>query len=61
MVNSPLANAGDPRDIVLIPGSGRYPGVRNGNLLQYACLKMFMNRGTWWAKIHEVTESDMTE
>ena len=29
-------NAGDPG---LIPGSGRSPGGRNGNLLQYSCLE----------------------
>ena len=29
------SNAGDPG---LIPGSGRSPGERNGNLLQYSCL-----------------------
>ena len=31
MVNSPSANAGDARDIDLIPGSGRSPGGGNGN------------------------------
>ena len=29
------ANAGDTG---LVPGSGRSPGVGNGNLLQYSCL-----------------------
>ena len=29
-------NAGDPGSI---PGSGRSPGERNGNLLQYSCLE----------------------
>ena len=33
------ANAGDTRDMGLIPGSGRSPGVGNGNPLQYACLE----------------------
>ena len=42
------------------PGSGRAPGVGN-DLLQYACLENFMDRGIWWAKVHEVTESDMTD
>ena len=27
----PPANAGDMRDVGLNPGSGRYPGVGNGN------------------------------
>ena len=30
------ANAGDTRDMDLIPGLGRSPGVRNGNLFQYS-------------------------
>ena len=29
------ANEGDARDVGLIPESGRFPGVINGNLLQY--------------------------
>ena len=29
----------------LIHGSGRYPGVGNGNLLQYSCLENSMHRG----------------
>ena len=31
-----------------IPGSGRSPGKRNGNLLQYSCLKNSMGRGPGW-------------
>ena len=31
MVKNPLANAGEIRDAGLIPGSGRSPGVGNGN------------------------------
>ena len=30
------ANAEDTRNVGLIPGSGRYPGVGNGNPLQYS-------------------------
>ena len=30
----PSANTGDARDVVLIPGLGRPPGVGNGNPLQ---------------------------
>ena len=37
------------RDLGLIPGSGRYPGEGNGNLLQYPCLENSMDRGVWWA------------
>ena len=36
VVNTPPANAGDAG---LIPGSGRSPGVGNGNLLQYSYLR----------------------
>ena len=32
------ANAGDLGHLGLIPGSGRFPGVGNGNPLQYSCL-----------------------
>ena len=33
------ANAGDTEDVNLIPGLGRYPGVRNSNPLQYSWLE----------------------
>ena len=34
----------------------------NGNALQYSCLENPMDRGVWWATVHEVIkESDMTE
>ena len=36
MVKNPPANAGDTRDVDSIPGLGRSPGVRNGNLFQYS-------------------------
>ena len=41
-----------------IPGSGRSPGVGNGNPLQYSCLKNSMKRGAWWVTVHGVAESD---
>jgi len=53
VVNSP-AKAGAA---VSIPGSGRSPGGRNGNLLQYSCLENSMDRGAWRATIHGVTKS----
>jgi len=37
-----------------IPGSGRYPGEGNGNLLQYSCLGKPMDSGAWWATVHGV-------
>ena len=45
------ANAGDAG---LIPGLERSPGERNGNPLQYSCLRNPMERGAWWATIHGV-------
>jgi len=39
------ANVGDIRHVTSIPGSGRYPGGGNGNLLQYSCLGNPMDRG----------------
>ena len=51
-------NAGD---FSLIPGSGRSPGEGNGSPLQCSCLGNSMDRGSWWAIVHEVAkESDMT-
>ena len=37
------------------PGSGRSPGVGNGNPLQYSCLEN-SDRGAWWATVHGVAE-----
>ena len=55
------ANAGDSRD-ALILGSGRSPGVQNGNPLQYSFLENSMDRGAWWAiQFMGCKESDMTE
>ena len=51
------ANAGDIRDVVSTPGSGRYPGGGNGNPLQYSRLENPMDRGTWQAAVHRVTRS----
>ena len=50
VVKNAPANAGDTRDMGLIPGFGRSPRVGNGNLLQYACLENPMERGAWRAK-----------
>ena len=44
MVKNPPANVGDVRDAGLIPGSGRSPGVGNGNPLQYFCLEKSVER-----------------
>ena len=44
-----------------VPGLGRPPGVGNGNPFQYYCLENPMDRGPWWATVHEVAKSDMTK
>ena len=51
------ASAGDTRYANLIPGSGRSPGVGNGNLLQYSCLENSMVRGVCQAAAHGVAKS----
>ena len=53
-VKKSAANAGDAS---LIPGSGRSPGGRHGNPLQYSCLENPMDRGSWWATVHRVAKS----
>ena len=51
------ANAGDVRDMGLIPGSGRSPGAGHSNTLQYSGQENSMDRGAWQAIVHEVTKS----
>ena len=55
VVKSLPANAGNIRDVGLIPGSGRSPGEGNGTPLQYSCLENPMDGGAWWAVVHGVT------
>ena len=40
-----------------IPRSGRFPGGRHGNPLQYSCLENPMDRGAWQATVHWVSKS----
>ena len=61
MVKNPPANAREVRNSGSTPGLGRSPGEGNGNPLQYPCLGNPMDRGTWWATVHGVTETDKTE
>ena len=49
------ANAGDIRNVGLIPRSGRSPGGGHGNQPQYSCLENPMNRGAWQAIAQRVT------
>ena len=52
MVKNLPANAGDIRDIGLIPGVGKFPGEGNGNPLKYSCLEYPMDREAWQAIVH---------
>ena len=62
VVKNPPTNAGDARDLGLLPGLGRSPGKGNGNSLQHSYLRNPMDRGAWWTTVHGVAkESDMTE
>ena len=51
------ASAGDTGDAGSIPVLGRSSGIGNGNPLQYSCLESSMDRGSWWATVHEVAKS----
>ena len=51
------ANAGNIKDVGLIPGSGRSPGGGHGNPLQYSCLENPMDRGAWRATVYRVAKS----
>ena len=57
MVKNLPANAGDARDKGWISGSGRSPGERKGNPLQYSCLENSMDKGAWQATVYEVAKS----
>ena len=57
IIKNPPANAGDVRDMVSIPGSGRSPAGGNGNPLQYSCLENSMDRRARRATVHRVTKS----
>ena len=48
------ANAGDVRDMGLIPRLGRSPGGGHGNPLQYSYLENPMDRGAWQSAVHKV-------
>ena len=56
VIKNPPANAGGTRDTGSIPGSGRSPEEGNGNPLQYSCLGNPMDKGTWRATVHGVTQ-----
>ena len=45
------------RDVFLIPGLGRSPGGRQGNLPQYSSLENSMDSGAWWAIVHSIAKN----
>ena len=57
VVKNLSANAGDLRNVGSNPGSGRSPGGGHGNPLQYSCMENPMDRGAWWATVHEGTKT----
>ena len=60
VVKNPPANAGDVVDTGSILSLKRSSGGGHGNPLQYSGLENPMDRGAWWAAVHEVTEADVT-
>ena len=52
LVKNPAASAGEAGSI---PGSGRSPGERHGNPLQFSYLENPLDRGTWGATVHRVS------
>ena len=59
VVKNLTANAGDSGDSASILGQGRALGGGNGTPLQYSCLGNPLDRGDWWAPVHEITKSWM--
>ena len=52
VVQNPLVNVEDIRDVGSISGSGRSPGEGHGNPIQYFCLENPMDKGAWQAAVH---------
>ena len=50
-------NARDIRDMILIPGSRRFPGGGHGDPLKYSCLENLTDRGAQWAMVHRVAKN----
>ena len=55
------ANAGDVRNTGSIPVLARSAGEVPGNPFQYPYLENPVDGGAWWAAVHRVAGSDMTE
>ena len=52
MVKNPPANAGDIKDMGLIPGLERFTAEGKGNPFQYYCLEKSKDRETWQPILH---------
>ena len=52
VINNPPAMHENPIQFL-----GWFPGERNGNPLQYSCLKNPMDRGAWNARVHRIMKS----
>ena len=61
VVKPPATNAGDARDVGLIPGLGRCTGEGNDNPLQYSCLEIPWTGEPGGTTPWVVKESDTTE
>ena len=61
MIKNSPANAGDIRDMGLIPGWGRSPRGGDGNPFQYSCMENPIDRGAWQVTVHRIAESETTE
>ena len=59
MVKNLPANAGGARDSSSIPGWGQTPGGGNSNPFLYSCWENLKDRGAWWAKVYEVSKSQI--
>ena len=54
---NPTANAGDIRELGLLPGSGRSPGKGHDHSPKYSRLENLMGRGAWQAIVYRVARS----
>ena len=50
-------NAGDIKDMGLIPGLGRSPEGGHDNPLHYSCLENPMDKVFWQATVHGIAKS----
>ena len=58
VVKNPPVNGGDITNSGPIPGWQRGSGGGNDTSLQYSFLENPMDRGGWWATVHEVAKTE---